>query len=88
MLVGDEPVLGPRIHRLVSDMRLRWVPLDERIEDLNAEFTEATRTDERARRLLTIPGIGALNATALVAAIGDARTFGRGRAANDATSSA
>lgn len=25
MLDGDEPVLGPRIHRLVSDMRLRWI---------------------------------------------------------------
>jgi transposase len=55
------------------------IALDGRIEGLNAEFTEAARTDERARRLLTIPGIGALNATALVAAIGDARTFGRGR---------
>ena len=28
---------------------------------------------------MTIPGIGALNATALVAAVGEARTFGRGR---------
>ena len=32
-----------------------------------------------ARRLTTIPGIGALNATALVAAIGDVATFARGR---------
>ncbi|MDR6146207.1 transposase [Sphingomonas sp. SORGH_AS870] len=75
MLNGDEPVLGPRIHRLVSDMRLRWSVLDERIADLDAEFTDAARTDERTRRLLTISGIGALNATALVAAVGDARTF-------------
>jgi len=30
MLNGDEPVLGPRIHRLVSDVRLRWSALDER----------------------------------------------------------
>lgn len=37
------------------------------------------RTDERARRLTSIPGIGALNATALVAAVGDAATFGKGR---------
>ena len=37
MLDGDEPVLGPRIHRLVSDMRLRWAALDERIEDLNSK---------------------------------------------------
>lgn len=35
-------------------------------------------TDERTQRLLTIPGIGALNATALVAAVGDPRVFGRG----------
>ena len=32
-----------------------------------------------ARLLTTIPGIGAINATALAAAIGHAGTFGRGR---------
>ena len=37
------------------------------------------RADESARRLTTIPGIGPLNATALVAAIGDVATFARGR---------
>lgn len=52
---------------------------DERIADFDAEFTQAAHSDERMRRLLSIPGIGALNATALVAAVGDARTFWRGR---------
>ncbi len=79
MLNGDEPVLNPRIPRLVSDMRLRETALDERITDLDAEFTDAARADERTRRLLSIPGIGARNATALLAAVGDARTFARGR---------
>ena len=37
------------------------------------------KRDEAARRLTSIPGIGALNATALVAAVGDAETFARGR---------
>jgi transposase len=37
------------------------------------------RADPAARRLATIPGVGVLNATALVAAIGDGRTFNRGR---------
>ena len=37
------------------------------------------KTDEAARRLATIPGIGVLNATALVAAVGNAETFARGR---------
>lgn len=31
MLDGDKPVLGSRIPRLVSNMRLRWIALDERI---------------------------------------------------------
>ena len=43
------------------------------------EFTAMARTDERARRLTGIPGSGALNATALVAAVGDAATFSKGR---------
>jgi transposase len=37
------------------------------------------RDDEAARRLVKIPGIGTINATALVAAIGDATAFKRGR---------
>ncbi len=37
------------------------------------------REDEAVRRLITIPGIGTINATALAAAVGDARTFARGR---------
>jgi transposase len=36
------------------------------------------REDEAVRRLTTIPGIGMINAPALAAAVGDARTFGRG----------
>ena len=37
------------------------------------------RQDESARLLATIPGIGVINATALVAAVGDASAFARGR---------
>lgn len=77
MLDGDEPVLGTRTHRLISDMRRRWTALDERIADINAQFTNAARFDEPSRRPLTILGIGSFNATALVAAVENARTVGR-----------
>ena len=50
-----------------------------RIAALDDEFAEMARNDPAARRLATIPGVGVLNATALVAAIGDGRTFNRGR---------
>ncbi|PZR81871.1 MAG: IS110 family transposase [Stutzerimonas stutzeri] len=74
-----EPGLTPRILALVAEVRERWQALDQRISDLDAEFAEQARSDTNARRLTTIPGIGALNATALVAAIGDVSTFARGR---------
>jgi transposase len=75
----DGGAVSPRIERLLTDMLERWRALDGRIGDLDAEFAEHARDDAAARRLTTIPGVGPLNATALVAAVGDAATFARGR---------
>jgi transposase len=77
----DDPAfaVSPRMRQLVIDTRAEWQDLDRRIAALNAEFVELTRSDAAARRLTTIPGVGVLNATALVAAIGDASAFRRGR---------
>ena len=71
--------LSPRTLALIEDMRQEWRELDRRITTLTAEFLERARDDQAARRLTTIPGFGALNATALVAAIGTAETFGKAR---------
>jgi transposase len=71
--------LSPRMVFLLGDMRERWAELDRRIAAFDAEFAAMARTDDRARRLTSIPGIGALNATALVAAVGCAATFNKGR---------
>jgi len=71
--------LSPRMAFLLGDMRARWDELDCRIASFDAEFADMAQTDERARRLAGIPGIGALNATALVAAVGNAATFEKGR---------
>ena len=58
--------LEKRTLLLIEDMRQEWVDLDRRIAALTAEFLARAREDEAARRLATIPGFGALNATALV----------------------
>ncbi|WP_282029599.1 IS110 family transposase [Paracoccus marcusii] len=71
--------LSARMAFLLGDMRTRWDERDRRIAAFDAEFAAMARTDERARRLTGIPGIGALNATALVAAVGNAATFTKGR---------
>jgi transposase len=75
----DDPRLSPRMRLLVEDLRAEWRGLDHRIAAFDAEFVRMAREDDAARRLSTIPGIGVINATALVAAIGDAQSFGRSR---------
>jgi transposase len=78
-LLDGASSLSPRMRTLLVDMRERWRALDDRIGAFDAEFVAETRRDEAAWRLTTVPGIGALNATALVAAVGSASTFARGR---------
>ena len=79
MLEGCETALSPRVRALINDMREEWCALDHRICAFDNEFATRAREDDRARRLATIPGIGVLSATALVAAIGDGQSFARGR---------
>src|SRR3978361_1028917 len=79
LLAADQVSLSPRTRLLIEDQRAEWRELDRRILAFDEEFAREAGADEAARLLLTIPGIGPLNATALVAAIGKAETFGRGR---------
>ena len=82
-LVGQRTALMNQIRSLLLERGI-VVPqgrrqLDERIAAFDDEFAPMARDDPAARRLATIPGIGVLNATALVVAIGDGKTFARGR---------
>ena len=79
LFASDQVPLSPRSRLLIEDMRAEWQELDRRIEAFDEEFAEQARTEEAARLLTTIPGIGPLNATALIAAIGKAETFTRAR---------
>jgi transposase len=55
------------------------VRVGPRVAELDKELAEWARNEEAARRLMSIPGIGVLNATALIAAIGQGEGFARGR---------
>jgi transposase len=79
LLTAEQVSLSRRTRLLIEDQRAEWRELDRRIQAFDEEFALQARTDEAARLLMTIPGIGPLNATALVAAIGKAETFERGR---------
>ena len=53
--------------------------LEGRIAELSKEIEAIAHSHETIKRLLTIPGIGPLGATALVAAAGDGRQFKKAR---------
>jgi transposase len=53
----------------------KWEKLEEQIEATNRELAQSAKKDDGCQRLLTIPGIGPLTATALTAAIGNGTAF-------------
>lgn len=53
--------------------------LDERIRFFDREITKRAREDETARRLMTVPGIGPITATALLALAPAPQSFRKGR---------
>jgi transposase len=73
-LVAERTSLMSQVRSLLLEREL-----DARIAVFDEEFAQHARTDDATRRLATIPGVGAINATALTAAVGDAATFARGR---------
>lgn len=56
-----------------------WLWVDERIKAISSEIEEISRSEENSANLMTIPGIGPLISTAIVAAIGKGEVFDRGR---------
>ena len=71
--------LTPSMRQLLAMQRQHLEELEGYIHQLSEEVAALADRDDVARRLMTIPGFGALAATALLAAVGDARQFRRGR---------
>jgi transposase len=72
-------VLSPRMIRTIEDLSGDWRRLDERIEHVTEEIEELAHGSESCRQLMTVPGIGPLIASAMVAAIANGTAFAKGR---------
>lgn len=78
-LLANGLAVSGRALQLLEELMEECADLTRRIKAYDDEFLAVTRTDPQARRLATIPGIGSINASALVAAVGDASAFAKGR---------
>jgi transposase len=67
------------MRKLVDRLWQEWKTLEKQIEDLSGEIDSIASQDAARQRLLEIPGVGPLTATALVAAVGNGTAFTKGR---------
>jgi transposase len=79
ILEDGENGLSAQFRALLADLYTELVHHDERIDELTGKLEQLAKETPMAKRLMTIPGIGALIATALLASVGDAKAFASGR---------
>jgi len=71
--------LSPRMAQTIEDLAGDWRRLDGRIDGLSDDIEALARRDAGCARLMSVPGIGPIISSAMVAAIGAGEVFTKGR---------
>jgi transposase len=79
ILATRSDVLSSRMMHVIEDLAGDWRRLDERIEGLSTDIKGLADQDPACERLMTVPGIGPIISSAMVAAIGNGAVFSKGR---------
>ena len=79
ILENRKAEISPRMSDLIVGLYEDWLGLDERIETITGEIERISKCEVNCQRLMSVPGIGPIISTAVVAAIGTGDAFGRGR---------
>ena len=79
ILEDGENELPGSFRHLLARLGEHLQHLARQVAELEGEILRWHRDNEASRRLAQIPGIGPLGASALLATVGDARTFANGR---------
>jgi transposase len=71
--------IPPQAHAALAMLARHWQALDGDIRALELGIVQAARTNEFGRRIMQIPGVGPLTASAVIAGVADMRHFRSGR---------
>lgn len=71
--------ISPRMQAIILGLSDDWIHLDERVDQISDEIEAISKADLECRRLMSVPGIGPIISSAVVAAIGSGESFTRGR---------
>ncbi|MHB1678812.1 MAG: IS110 family RNA-guided transposase [Sulfuriferula sp.] len=75
----DLEMIPPIARNLFMDLFSQRRELMDRLAQYDRQIAELSRADAQIQRLMTIPGVGPVTATAIVATVGDASVFKNGR---------
>ena len=78
-LEDAENGLTDRFRRLLNGLWQDLMTLDQRVAELDREIAQIANSEPVAKRLQQLRGVGPIIATALLAAVGDAKHFANGR---------
>jgi transposase len=79
ILEDADAKLSGALRVLLAQLKLELDHLEMRIDQADAVIKKTAGENEACRRLVTIPGIGPVTATAVIAAIGNGAAFRKGR---------
>ena len=72
-------LLSPRMVQVIAELSGDLCHLNQRVDEVTAEIETLAKADDACQRLMTVPGIGPIIASAMVSAVGDGAAFGKGR---------
>lgn len=79
ILEDADNALTPMFRELLCGLWEEMLRLDQRIAAYNAQIKHLSEQSDVCKRLMTIPGIGPMVSTALVASVSDGKAFKSGR---------
>ena len=74
-----EVLVPDNVRAVVKPLAMQIQALDAQIAEIDAEIGAAVKRDEKARGLMTIPGIGPVTASAVISTVPDFSAFSSGR---------
>ncbi len=79
ILEDAEVNLTSRMRYLIDHLWQEWKALEMQIDELSTQIDSIAKQDAACQRLLSVPGVGPLVATAMIASIGNGSAFTKGR---------
>ena len=79
ILEAVDNALSPRMRQLLCRLRQRWLALDDEIDTASVEIHQVAKESELCRLVSTVPGVGPIVSSAMIAAVGNGQAFGKAR---------